>query len=573
MRDLTDPNAKPDLSTLTQRSRLPVELRNATGLQKLDWILSMPEPATFVTALAADELYYWLRDIGKEDAYPLLEYASDDQLKSLVDIDAWSRHDLSVARWLDWLDLAVAVDHDTAERFIMSQDDELLMWLITGDVQVLPADADTAMIPDELQFFSSPDFLYYVTIPHDHPLTERLPQIMQMMWSADTDRARAIFQQAQFELHEANGEDLERFRTARLQDMGFESPTDALEVFATLPLRALKKELEDVSDMQMSSAPDHAGMVTDLVLRGVEPPDLLRAAVSALDERDRTTFGNGFVYLVNKVFMAELGDLSKLDDMPEIAALTAATVNLGLSYLAAESEERAAVIVRQVTPEMLFKAGWTQLFEVGKKARRLAARAGQARGFTLFGTPTDEVIASASQLRPRYPLTLDDPGRLDSRAFATLEELARAEAYIDEATLVLDAFEKHFGVTLSALEEGELPGLTADARKNIRLTTLVRTGLLHSLLHDELSFTPVDRDMLVAFSRAAFGKETVLTPAFEARVASLTESLGEVSAATREAFASLVQRAVVELVENLGPVHERDLDLRYAGEVFLVTRH
>ena len=66
-----------------------------------------------------------------------------------------------------------------------------------------------------------------------------------------------------------------------------------------------------------------------------------------------------------------------------------------------------------------------------------------------------------------------------------------------------------------------------------------------------------------------------MTPgsAFEARVASLSESLGEVSAATREAFASLVQRAVVELVENLGPVHERDLDLRYAGEVFLVTRH
>ncbi len=570
---MSDQTSKTDLSTLTQRSRLPVELRNASGLQKLDWILSMPQPAEFVTALAPDELYYWLRDIGKEDAYPLLEYATDDQLKSLVDIDAWSRHDLSVARWLDWLDLAVAVDHDTAERFIMSQDDELLMWLVTGDVQVLPADADTAMIPDELQFFSSPDFLYYVTIPHDHPLTERLPQIMQMMWSADTDRARAIFQQAQFELHEANGEDLERFRSARLQDMGFESPTDALEVFSTLPLRALKKELEQVDDLQMSTAPDVGGMVSDLVLRGVEPPDLLRAAVSALDERDRTSFGNGFVYLANKVFMAETGDLSKLDDMPEIAALAAATVNLGLSYLAAESEERAAVIVRQVTPETLFKAGWTQLFELGKKARRVAARAGQARGFTLFGTPTDEVIAAASQLRPRYPITLDDPGRFDARAFATLEELARAEAYIDEATLVLDAFEQHFGVTLKALEEGELPGLTADARKNIRLTTLVRTGLLHSLLHDELSFTPVDRDMLVAFSRAAFGKDTVLTPAFEARVAALNESLGHVPAAMREAFSSLVQRSVVELVETLGPVHERDLDLRFVGDVFLVTRH
>jgi len=561
-----------DLSTLTERSRLPVEFADASGMQKLDWILGLPAPAEFVGALAPQELYYWLRDIGKDDAYALLEYANDEQLRGLVDIDAWSRHELSIPRWLDWLDLALAVDTDTAERFVTAQDDGLYTWLLTGDVQVLPSDADVSMIPDELAFFSSPDFLYVVTVPREHPLEERIPQLMKLMWSADPDRAREVFQQAQFELHEAAGEDLERFRDARLQDLGFEPVSAALEVYSTVAIRQLRSELESAEPPGAPVVAPHGvtGLVGDLVLRGVEPPELLGAAVQALDPRDRKTFGDGFAYLVNKVFMADTGDLSRLDDLPAAARQATALANLGLCYLAHESEERAAVILRQIAPEMLFKTGWTLVFNLGRKARRLAARAGQDRGYLLFGSPTDEAVAAASLLRPQYAEAVDDPGALDTRPFSTLDELTRIEARIDQATLVLDAFERHFGLTLTALDEADLPGIGPDARRRTRLSTLVRTALLHGLLSDEFRFTPVSRDQLVAFSRAAFSAGHTLSPAFEECIRILVQAtVGD--AASHEAFRDLTQRAVDELVESLGPVAERDLDLRYVGDLFLIA--
>lgn len=541
-------------------------------MQKLDWILGLPAPAEFVGALAPQELYYWLRDIGKDDAYALLEYANEEQLRGLVDIDAWSRHELSIPRWLDWLDLALAVDTDTAERFVSAQDDGLFSWLLTGDIQVLPNDTDLDAIPDELAFFSSPDGLYLVTVPREHPLEERLPQLMKLMWSADPDRARTIFQQAQFELHEAAGEDLERFRNARLQDLGFEPITDALEVHSVIAIRQLRSELEAAEAPGSAVDAQHGvtGLVGDLVLRGVEPPELLRAAVQALDERDRKAFGEGFAYLVNKVFMAETGDLSRLDDLPAAARQAAALANLGLSYLAHESQERAAVVVRQVAPEMLFKTGWTLVFNLGRKARRLAARAGQDRGYLLFGSPTDEAIAAAALLRPQYAEAVDDPGALGARPFTTLDELTRIEARIDQATLLLDAFERHFGLTVAALDEAELPGVGPDARRRTRLSTLVRTALLHGLLSDELRFTPVSRDQLVAFSRAAFTADARLTPAFAESMRVLVDATLD-EPASHEAFRELTQRAVDELVESLGPVHERDLDLRYVGDLFLVA--
>lgn len=576
------PSPKADLSVLTGRTRLPSEIAGASGMKKLEWILGLPATGDFVAELAPDELYYWLRDIGQNDAYPLLEFATDDQLKGLVDLDTWSRHELVVPRWLNWLDLALAVDNDTAARFVAAQDDELYTWLFTGDLQVLPVDTDLDAIPDELAFFPSPDGLYIVTVPREHPLEERLPQLMKLLWSADTNRARAIFQQAQFELHSNAGADLERFRSARLQDQGLEPPDLALSVYSVVPLKTLRSELETARAAEVAAAPEtpqldakvlegRSGMVDDLVLRDVEPPDLLRSAVGRLGPQDRATFGNGFAYLANKVFMAEVGDLSRLDELPDAAREAAALANLGLSYLALESEERAAEVVRQVPPETLFKAGWTLVFDASRKARRLAARAGQDRGFWLFGSPTDEVILALSAVRPRYPEELDDPSRIGLRSIATLDELTRLEARVGEAAQLLDAFERHFGLTLSALEEAELPGLDADGRKRIRLTTLVRTGLLHALLEDEFRFDPVTREQLVAFSRAAFNKDASPTDALSQRVRVLVESQLEGEDDDQRALsADLMTRAVDELIESLGPVHEHDLDLRYAGELFLV---
>lgn len=179
-------------------------------------------------------------------------------------------------------------------------------------------------------------------------------------------------------------------------------------------------------------------------------------AVAALDERGRQQFGAGFVYLANKVFMAETGNLSRMEDLPDHARDAAALANLGLAYLAYEAEQRAAEVVRQVTPETLFRSGWTLVFDVSRKARRLAVRAGTNRGYTLFGSPTDDAIQAAALLRPRYAAVLDDPEALGSRPIATPEELARIEARIDEASLVLGAFEARFGLTLAALEEGDL---------------------------------------------------------------------------------------------------------------------
>lgn len=548
------------LPATVTRYEVPADIARASGMKKLDWIFSLPSVDGFVRGLAPQELYRWMRDIGKEDAYPLLEFAEQDQLRALVDLDAWSRHELSIPRFLEWLDLALAVDSDTGARLLASQDDAALQWMFTGDVQVLPADADLDAIPDELAFFTTPDGMYVITVPRDHPLEDRMPQILRLMWSGDMDRTRLVFQQAQFELHEGTADEAERFRASRIQDLGFEPPDEALGVFEVIEIGKLKEALQVNEVLEATSVPSSVEEVAfALTLAEASAPDLLTKAVSGLPPREHTEFARGFAYLANKVFMAETGDLSRLDDLPEFARYAASVANLGLSWLCSEDLEEATRVVAKVSPEVLFKAGWTQVFAMSKKARRTCKRAGVDQGFGLFGAPTDEALYAAHLIRPLYAEVLDDPQSLSHRPIATLADISKIEAHIAHANELLDAFEGRFGVTVEALQHAESLELSKDARRRIRLTTLIRTGLANLLLTDNFTFTPLDRPAIATFASAALTRDGGLTPLMRKAMTALGEG----------ALGRLVERATDELVESMGSP-DRDVDLRYAGELFLV---
>jgi hypothetical protein len=221
----------------------------------------------------------------------------------------------------------------------------------------------------------------------------------------------------------------------------------------------------------------------------------------------------------------------------------------------------------RVSPETLFQAGWTLLFGVGRKARRAHRRAGGERGYALFGTPTDEALHAGALLRPLWAEALDDEHRLGHRPVESLDELSRLEARVDFATTLLDTFETRFGLTIDALENAELLGLGVDTRRRIRLTTLVRTGLLHSVISGEFKFSAVKRELLSQFARVAFDKTGKLSEAITRQVNRLCDTVK----GNRDALAELLERALTELEGAMGGVAETDLDLRYAGELFLVA--
>jgi len=555
-----------DLADLVGRAILPPDLRDARPLVKLDWVLSLPDPKAFVADLGNEELYLLFQDIGRGDAYPLLEYATPAQMRGLVDLDAWRGSELVLPRWLEWLDLALAADTDVAIRFVEAQDDELLEWLFIKDVQVHPSDFDRDEVPDELAVLDSPDGLYLVSVPHEHPMADRARQIMKLLWAADMDRARVIFQQAQFDLPASVEEYMGFFRAGRLQDMGFDTPEDAPAVFSAINPEGLRDALRRrlVDERPRRSAID-AHDASGLVLRGATPPDLLAAAAAGLDGEARGAFAQGFTFLVNRVFLATTQDLSRTDDLPLAGRHAAFLTNLGLQFASDDDVEIATRILERAWPVELFQLGHSLTLRLALKARRVLRRAGTDHGLSLFGSPSDEALQAVGLARPLLFEGAVDSARLGYRPFATLAELARIEGMVDDAHEVLRFFETDLGFSPEAIFEApSIAALSDESRRHIRLATLFRTGLAHALLSDVFRFAPLDRADLEAFARAAFTRDGTLSRVVEGALAGTREG-------AHEAVGRFIDAAMQELVATLGRVRSDDLETRFVSELLLVS--
>jgi len=557
-----------DLAAIAGRARLPLDVQKQGGMQRLDWILQLANPREFVQDLASEELYLMMRDIGEHDAYALMEFASDDQLASLQDLDIWSGNEVHLPRWFAWIDRALAVDQNTAMRLIQNTDDDLLQYLMLGEVAVHTNDLDLDTVPDELEIIPSPDGMFIFTAPVGSDIAQRLPSLLKLMWAQDMDRMRKICQAARFELKSALEEQMVHFRAARLSELGFPSPDEALDVFRYVSPQATKAWIErevmvdpegDEEDARpkVYRPPAMGAVAQDVALHGIRPPRLLAQALELLSDERRAAFGQAFTFLVNKVYMALERDLSQTDQLPDAGRRAAALTNLGLSWLANEDAEYAAALLERVWPETCFRVGHGLTMELALQARRLRARAGADRGMFLFGDPVDPMLQAVAQPIPMYLEGLD-PGSDAAtwRPFASLQELGVVAQRLLDADAVLTFFERQLGFSPDTLLQADLAGLAEDDRSQVRLATLLRTAVANVVLSDSVSFTPLTGEQLVAF----MGRKDVWMEA-------VGQVLGDSATASMNAFAD---GSMDTLTSALGAVAVHDLDPRYARELFLV---
>src|SRR5262249_23985456 len=133
---VTEGNGKAILDVRSTRRAL----QNARGKQKLDLILSAPDPEQLVQALPPQDLYLALVDLGPDDAAELVAMASPDQFRHFVDMAAWRGPDEGPRppEVLHWLRLARegGANLETFRQQLWSLDIELLALVLRREVRV-----------------------------------------------------------------------------------------------------------------------------------------------------------------------------------------------------------------------------------------------------------------------------------------------------------------------------------------------------------------------------------------------------------------------------------------------------
>jgi hypothetical protein len=400
-------------------------LAAAVGKEKLDFLLSAPDPEALVQSIPDQELYLALLEIGPEDAAEVVALSSPSQFRHALDLSAWPGRDAgpepaSLLRWLRLAREGAGHSDRAATRYrekLAGLDRELFSLMLRRILRVhdLQEEEDPP-VQDYGRTYRTPEGRYLVELleGNDYAMVKGL---LDDLYSEDVLGTTRLLESLRWEVPTELEEAARRWRDGRLRDRGFPDLEEATSFYAR--------------PATTRSAP--AKVASTAI--AVPAPHLLERALEELSGEERERAEEGVVYASNAALVANAVPAEDFEELHDTLADARRTLSLGLEVLSAGDVHAAARVLAERPIRQIFQTAMGEAYRLQARARRAAAaaRLPQAQTATLLDPPLSEVVDALSGLRPAFP---DEGDPRKRRALGSRAEVARAEEMLAEAEAV-----------------------------------------------------------------------------------------------------------------------------------------
>jgi hypothetical protein len=477
---------------------------------------------TLVAELPVATFAMMVRRLQEENRLDLaIPHATAEQLTGVLDLNAWKGDRLNFTESRGWL-LAVSDHFENADKargsitdLIREMDPELWSLSLAPATAIAELDAEDDqslhMAIDSmgaLHTFETPDGYYVIGVPDDH-FGRAAEKVIMAVYRDNLEEGRKLCVSIKYGLHAQDEEQLLRFRTARLADMGFPAWEDAMRIFTPLPRAKLD------AFMAAEELTPRPTVDTELPVSWREGSELLRKVMARLDAGVHGERSREFLLLVNELIVAQKHEPGDVARQQAAVHQAQATLGLGLELLAGSMGEEDAMplliaAVERAGVRHLFRFAYGALSKLRKAALALH---GQGRvSMTGFGSLLDQPwgasLRTLSTWYPQLPISVSEN---KVRPIANRSDLARATARISEAaTLASLCFDPEgLGIDASWITRVDEPD-------RLRLGDLARSGLIHRLLPESAEvFVPLSPADLDWAKRELLLRDGTLAPRVE----------------------------------------------------------
>jgi hypothetical protein len=471
-------------------NRFRAALARARSSRRADVILSDPDPAALVATLPLQELYYAIQEVGLDDAEELLQLATSEQLQGCFDLDLWDRDHFDEQAMGHWLAVISEGGLEAIARAVKAIDPEEMALYLKRQLTVYDLELDVP--PDEAEgfYFPTPDRFFMLDIFDTGEAGKALARLLENLYRIDIELGRRVVMSAKWELESELEETAYRFRTGRMADLGYADFYEALSIYRPLDPASVHIGEETRSDRQLLER-----ALPALFARAFDELGLFGRALGAIsEENELERLQGGLVTLVNKAMAAQQVPPSDQASARATLSDVVALLSLGLEFLAQKDVERAAAALRTVALERLFRLGFSLTLKLRPLAQTLMKEGRvQIGSHLLLDPPLSDALAALLKPHPRFPLVLDEPKAVATRAFSSLAEIAQAAATLQEAAEVAALVFDGLGVSME-----EISALL-ESRGAFRFGTIIRTMAARRLLSGTLRLAPLSLDEVQLF--------------------------------------------------------------------------
>jgi len=316
----------------------------------------LPDPEAVVPLLPEAEFCYTCRSIGLSDASWLLPMATDEQIVTCIDLDGWCGLRPDPARLDEWMAALASTDEDTIARAAQALDPELLVIFLRQHIDVSlkpsPQDDPDWSPPDQSQTLEGQ--FYFVAKQRNDDIAP-LMTLLHTLFQKDYWLYFRMIQAVREELPTENEEWALRWRTGRLEDLGFPSWDAAMRIYGFLRPEKLREIQEQgfVLDLESCALP-----VWFPELPGIHSDErALFRATRELGPEERSAIFYALIALSNRVAVADRMELGDPESLPIAIDKATRFASDGLEYLAGEHGIALEDALRHVPLERLFRVG------------------------------------------------------------------------------------------------------------------------------------------------------------------------------------------------------------------------
>ena len=402
-------------------------------------LLASANLAEEVANLEPLEAYYIVKEIGLNQALPILLELNHEQLQAGIDLDCWNRYDFVTESLDEWLTSFAQAGAETLARSFLSLDYVVQLLFLTQNITVYDPDMDQVPELDDEENDTSramtPDGFYLLELKVGTALKIHPFALLDALYGYDSESTHRLLSEVRVDLPTQIEEEALRFRNGRMQDLGFATPDEAAILFSRPPMRPPPRSLE-LLDSSVTRLPSvYAGPLIETTL--------LQQAMSIItDQKCLARLEQEIVWAINSAITAYGEKTQDIKQITNIAERVRDTISLGLESLIAQQEpgnppDGAAAAAKAVELldiwgiNDLFRHGYAATLDLQKEAQQALHEPRIQAWYNLADTEQSDEPADRQEraflaaLLGRHPMRggFDLAGAEKIKAFSCLTEI------------------------------------------------------------------------------------------------------------------------------------------------------
>ncbi len=489
---LSPKKAEALLSSLSFREQMDLVLSTPWQLRAKLITLS-PVAEGLVKNMPPQELFLTLKAVSPDEAVDLLSYAKPSQIQFLFDIDAWRKDRIAPERFAAWIVMLFETSEDKVAQWLSVADFDFLVAALKKFVRVvkLPDDADLTEARDWLPPYTLDD-TYFVEFLNKK-LEFYFRRIIEIVRELDEDLYYNLMEALIWELPSQVEEMAYRWRRGRLADCGIPDYFDALDIYAPISVKRLRRVDPKYLPGEVSETE-----VSDLPAVRPGEGEVFSAALSRVkDPAQRERLKKEFAWVINKVVMVDHINIDEISQVEDSVNKVIGYLNIGVEYLAGRDPEAGARVLETYFLEDMFRLAHTLVVSLRKKAREIESQEGlDPRVFQHLDEPFASYLRGI-KVRDANKIKLFVPERLGTeeeyRWFRELSEVRFVEALLEEVGYWGVLIQKAFGSPTLWIAEVVTQKTNFLEPSDITWSSLILTALSNWVLYEEFKFSPIPK--------------------------------------------------------------------------------